>query len=90
MNVIDLIEDPKFENNQSRVENRNELQKILQDTIKLLSTNDIMQSMLELNVPAGKVKNLADVFENEEIKHFAKLEAAREYVRQRLSNEAAN
>lgn len=86
LNVIDLIEDPKFENNQSRVENRNELQKILQDTIKLLSTNDIMQSMLELNVPAGKVKNLAEVFENDEIKPSILEETILGYKTKRLSS----
>jgi len=63
----DLIENSKFNSNQSRVINRTELQEILQDKIKELSTEAILTEMLKQNVPAGKVKNLAEVFENEDL-----------------------
>ena len=67
LSLNDLTEDAKFNSNQSRVVNRTELQVILQDKIKELSTEDILTEMLKQNVPAGKVKNLAEVFENEDL-----------------------
>ena len=65
--LSELTEDSKFNSNQSRVINRTELQEILQDKIKELSTEAILTEMLKQNVPAGKVKNLAEVFENEDL-----------------------
>jgi len=67
LSLSNLTEDTKFNSNQSRVVNRTELQVILQDKIKELSTEDILTEMLKQNVPAGKVKNLAEVFENEDL-----------------------
>ena len=67
LSLSNLTEDTKFNSNQSRVVNRTELQVILQDKIKELSTEDILTEMLIQNVPAGKVKNLAEVFENEDL-----------------------
>lgn len=67
LSLSELTEDSKFNSNQSRVINRTELQEILQDKIKELSTEAILTEMLKQNVPAGKVKNLAEVFENEDL-----------------------
>jgi len=67
LSLSELTEDSKFNSNQSRVVNRTELQEILQEKIKELSTNAILDEMLLQNVPAGKVKNLAEVFENEDL-----------------------
>ena len=67
LSLIDLTENSKFNSNQSRVVNRTELQEILQAKIKELSTDAILTEMLKQNVPAGKVKNLAEVFENEDL-----------------------
>jgi crotonobetainyl-CoA:carnitine CoA-transferase CaiB-like acyl-CoA transferase len=67
LSLIELTENSKFNSNQSRVVNRTELQEILQEKIKDLSTEAILTEMLKQNVPAGKVKNLAEVFENENL-----------------------
>ncbi len=67
LSLIELTENSKFNSNQSRVVNRTELQEILQEKIKDLSTEAILTEMLKQNVPAGKVKNLAEVFENEDL-----------------------
>ncbi len=65
LQLDELIEKSQFNFNQSRVINRSELQLILQEKIKSLSTTDILSEMNLLNVPVGKVKNLEEVFQNE-------------------------
>ena len=54
LSLIELTENSKFNSNQSRVVNRTELQEILQEKIKDLSTEAILTEMLKQNVPAGK------------------------------------
>jgi crotonobetainyl-CoA:carnitine CoA-transferase CaiB-like acyl-CoA transferase len=81
-----LIEDSKFNHNQSRVVNRTELQKNLQEKIKELCTNEILNAMLEQNVPAGKVKNLEEVFENEDLKQSILEENILGYKTKRVSS----
>lgn len=86
LNLDDLVENPNYNSNQSRVINRIELQKVLQEKISLFSTNDILNEMLNLNVPAGKVKNLAEVFENEELQNSILKEDISGYKTQRVSS----
>ena len=43
------------------------MQRILQNEIGKLSTSDILSEMNALHVPAGKVKNLEEVFQNEDL-----------------------
>jgi crotonobetainyl-CoA:carnitine CoA-transferase CaiB-like acyl-CoA transferase len=65
LGLEELITDPKFKDNPSRVVNRTALFELLEDKIKLLEADKILQSMLEQKVPAGKIKNLAEVFSDE-------------------------
>ena len=67
LELNELVEKTEFNSNQSRVLNRSELQRLLQEKIKYLSTIEILSEMNSLNVPAGKVKNLEEVFQNEEL-----------------------
>ena len=67
LELNELVEKTEFNSNQSRVLNRSELQRLLQEKIKSLSTIEILSEMNSLNVPAGKVKNLEEVFQNEEL-----------------------
>lgn len=61
-----LPQDKKFNSNQSRVIHRLELSEIIQDKIKLLSTDEILTTLISQNVPVGKVKNLQEVFGEEQ------------------------
>ncbi len=67
LDLSELPQQDKFQTNQSRVINRQDLQVILQEKIKEFSTQDILGNMLSVHVPAGKVKNLSEVFENTEL-----------------------
>ncbi len=65
LNLSELIKDNRFNSNQNRVTNRNELAKILQEKIKNISSDIILSKMEDVNVPAGKIKSLNEVFENQ-------------------------
>jgi len=65
LGLEELITEPKFKDNPSRVVNRTALFELLEDKIKLLEADKILQSMLEQKVPAGKIKNLGEVFSAE-------------------------
>ena len=69
-----LIEDNRFSDNQSRVVNRDELYQILNRKIKTLQSDQLLHQLQELNVPAGKVKNLKEVFESEDAKSLIREE----------------
>lgn len=59
-----LAVDERFSSNPERVRNRSLLQEIIQEKIELLSTETILNSMFNDNVPVGKIKDLKEVFEN--------------------------
>ena len=61
----ELINDDRFNSNQNRVVNREELFTILEAKIKLIECSRILSAMEELNVPAGKIKDLSEVFKTQ-------------------------
>ena len=64
LNLLEIPTDIRFVTNALRVKNRTELQNILQEKIKAFPTEVILDKMLAENVPAGKIKNLEEVFSN--------------------------
>lgn len=69
-----LISDEKFNTNQNRVGNREELFKLLKTKIETKSFDAIYNFCLKHDVPIGKIRNLKEVFELPEaqnmLKHF--------------------
>lgn len=86
LNVNELVFNPDYQTNQLRVQNRSALQQLLQEQISLLSSKEILAEMLRLHVPAGKVKNLAEVFENELLKESILEEKILGYHTKRVSS----
>lgn len=68
LQISSLPQHEKYNSNQSRVIHRMELFEILQDKITYLSTNEILTTLINQNVPVGKVKNLQEVFAEENVK----------------------
>lgn len=66
LEVNELVEDPRFSDNQNRVQNRGILAEILAKKVELISSSNILSTLNERHVPAGKVNNLADVFSDEQ------------------------
>ena len=51
-----------------RIANRQELQKIIEEKTIQLNSGSLLSELEVLNVPAGKVRNLKEVFEDEKAK----------------------
>jgi crotonobetainyl-CoA:carnitine CoA-transferase CaiB-like acyl-CoA transferase len=64
LNCEDLVEDPKFIDNQNRVVNRKELYNVLAKQVKDQVCDTLLDQMLQLNVPAGEIKSIDQVFTN--------------------------
>ncbi|MGZ4035848.1 MAG: CaiB/BaiF CoA transferase family protein [Bacteroidia bacterium] len=58
----------KFSSNTDRVKNRNELFKIVQNAIKNYSSKELMNDFIKNDIPAGLIKSVKEVFENEKAK----------------------
>lgn len=58
-----LANDPKYANNQLRVNNRAQLYALLYDYIKQFDFKTLFQKCAEKDIPIGKIRNLREVFE---------------------------
>lgn len=65
-----LATDPKYANNQLRVNNRTQLYTLLYNYIKQFKFKDLFELCLEKEIPIGKVRNLKEVFELPEAKEM--------------------
>lgn len=65
LNILQLPElanDARFENNISRVKNREQLEQILQEKLSTLHADEFISACIDHDVPAGKIKDLQEVF----------------------------
>ena len=62
LGIDDLSEDQRFKNNQNRVVNRAELFELIEREVIEQEAEELLTSLQLLNVPAGKVRDLAEVF----------------------------
>lgn len=74
LKVNDLTADVRFNSNQERVKHRTVLQELLQAQISNRSTKDILDKLCTLHVPAGKIKDLKEVFEAPEAQKLIRKE----------------
>lgn len=74
LGVKELPSDTRFVSNTKRVQHREILFKLLAEPILLRSADELLKSLLAEHVPAGKVKNLAEVFSNNEARALVKEE----------------
>jgi benzylsuccinate CoA-transferase BbsF subunit len=65
----DLIEDTRFNTLQNRKQNEEELDRLISDWTVNLTPEDVMNKMQSAGVPAGVVKNAADISEDPQLKH---------------------
>ena len=65
------IDDPRFGTLEGRldVDNRQALGALVEDAIRSMTTEDVLARMVEHEVPAGRVLELEEVFEDEQIQH---------------------
>jgi len=63
----DLLDDDRFATNADRVENRSELDRILDEVFAGFSTAEAVARLEAAGVPASRVRDMADVFENPQV-----------------------
>lgn len=71
---LDLHLQNDFSSNQNRIKNRKEIFDILQKEIIKLDSNDIIDYMIENNVPAGEIKSIDSVFESKNAQRLVRTE----------------
>lgn len=68
INAEQLNNDERYANNLLRVKNRTQLAAALNPFFKLKTEEELMNQFLAQNIPVGAIKNLSEVFENENAK----------------------
>ncbi len=63
----ELFKDPRFINNPKRVEHTNELEDIMTSILKTKTVSEWLTIFNEINVPAGPINTMADVFQEPQI-----------------------
>lgn len=86
LGIEELANDTQFENNHQRVINRAELFEILQDKISKYKAVDVLNWMETHHVPCGKIKNIAEVFENPKAKALIRTEIIEGQETKRVSS----
>lgn len=64
LDISDLSDDYRFRSNQDRVVNRNELFQLMEQAVADRDSNELLQTLQLHNVPAGKIRNIAEVFDD--------------------------
>ncbi len=67
LNAPTISSDPKFINNSSRIKNRAELLALLKTLIKKHHSAKLMNDLIENDVPAGIIRSIEEVFENNDL-----------------------
>ncbi len=73
--VLGVERDDRFTTNTRRVENREPLIQALEEKIKLWSTEDLLSVFAEKSIPAGKVKSIDEVMDQNKAQWFLDAES---------------
>ena len=66
----DLLDDPRFADRKQRIEHRDDIQALLDDTFATGSRADWLKRLGAADVPSAPLNTLADVVEDEQIEHL--------------------
>ncbi len=69
MGRTDLAEDPRFSNNTARLQNVEELESLIADWAKTLSSVEMLNALGANGVPSAKVASVADLIDDPHIAH---------------------
>lgn len=83
-----LAQEDKFIHNQNRVINRIELYNLLQAKISQFNASEILNWMELHFVPCGKIRNLEEVFSDQQAKSFVREEIINNQITKRVSTVA--
>jgi len=90
LKISELANDKRFNNNASRVENRDALNQHLKNAFRELELNQLMKLFSENDVPASPINNLEDLFKIKQAQDLILNEEKEGMVSQRVSTIAFN
>jgi formyl-CoA transferase len=70
IDLEDLLEDPRFADNGSRVAHRTVLIPLIEERVSRLRKDDLVRKLREANVPVGPINDLHEVFTDPVIRHL--------------------
>ena len=70
LGIPEIASDARFVSNAERVKHREELKTILQQFIVRILRDDFLEQLNEKNIPAGRVCNMEEVFEQPEVQEL--------------------
>jgi len=88
LNIGEVTTDSKFSNNQKRVENRTQLQKIIQNQIKEWDREELIDECAQRNIPIGAVRSIDEILEKESAKSRIKEEMKEGFLIQTIEGNA--
>jgi crotonobetainyl-CoA:carnitine CoA-transferase CaiB-like acyl-CoA transferase len=66
LDLPELVEDPRFATNPHRIERRDELAALLQERVAERTSDDLLEALAAIGVPAAPVQDVAQVAEHEQ------------------------
>lgn len=85
LNLSDLCQDPRFLNNIDRVNNRAMLAQLIQEKVINFEANHLIETNIQIGVPAAFIKDLAEVFKAPEVKKLIRTESINGFDTKRVS-----
>ena len=85
---LENVNTGKYDNNQKRVKNRTQLQEIIQEQVKKLNSQIILEELKKLHVPVAEIKNIKQVFEQGQAKDLVRKELIENEMTYRVSSVA--
>ena len=86
LGLQDLEQNPKYLSNQLRVLNRTELAMKIRSKIEDFNCESLLNILIELNVPAGKIKDLEEVFNDQSAKDLIREEIINDQSTKRITS----
>jgi crotonobetainyl-CoA:carnitine CoA-transferase CaiB-like acyl-CoA transferase len=71
LGIPHLSKDKKYATNAARIENRHEVNAVLDELTSTYTRDDLLARLEKANVPAGPINNVADVFADPQVLHRA-------------------
>jgi len=81
-----LLSDKRFTNNQLRVQNRDVLQEELQKFFKEYYVSDLLEDMHALHIPCAEIKNLKQLFKEQEAQNLVRSEKLHDKITKRVTS----
>lgn len=86
LGLDDLPNQERFKSNQLRIANRTELQELIEEKTSTFESTALLTQLESLHVPAGKVRNLKEVFEDESAQSLVREEVIDGVLTKRVSS----